>query len=313
MVPLRCSHSGRRSSVLRSVPSSASRSHSWCCELGMPNRLHAFRGWRKPSDTSSPHSDHSRSACCTRHPTRASHRRYGSSPWRSRPRRSGRWPDAMRSSTEKLRSHRTEGAREAPYPFGDSFLVELGESQYEFACTSAAHIERLGAGERDPFARRAPHELVVRNAQRKPREQMHPCALASNNHAITEGALQLGDERVPAPLIESAHPTQVTLEVPFADEIGEGVLLDEGRLAVAIRFGADEDVGETPRNDDVTDPQCREEDLRKRSDVDDAARFVEPLQRRNRALGVPKGAIVIVLEDDRTATMSPAQQLDPST
>ena len=78
------------------------------------------------------------------------------------------------------------------------------------------------------------------------------------------------------------EPGEVALEVALGEEQGERPLLERPGPAVRRLVARDERLHRRGRDDRAADPQARVEHLRERPDVEDAARLVQPLERRLR-------------------------------
>jgi hypothetical protein len=114
------------------------------------------------------------------------------------------------------------------------------------------------------------------------------------------------NQRIAARQIEAPHAPNVAFEVTLFNERGESRLLGRRALAIDERARCGERVYQLLRNDHIAQPQRRQQHFAETSDVHDVCAVVEALQRCDRPAAVPILAVVVVLENPRTAPLREA-------
>src|ERR1700683_3883029 len=96
--------------------------------------------------------------------------------------------------------------------------------------------------------------------------------------------------------------------MPFGDEIGQHRLVKMRRIDVHGVAHGQETIDQVGWQDEITDPQRREQHLTECPDVNHARSLVKALQRRHRLGFVTIFAVVIVFDDPGTRAAGPLQQ-----
>ena len=125
---------------------------------------------------------------------------------------------------------------------------------------------------------------------------------------IADVAPQRVEQRVAGDGAAPAELPQVALVAAAVDELGERLLLEGRRVAIAQPLGRRERGDQRRRHDHVADPQRREDGPREGADVEDAAAAIESLQRLEPAAVVAELAVVVVLDDQGVGALGPLQQ-----
>jgi hypothetical protein len=112
--------------------------------------------------------------------------------------------------------------------------------------------------------------------------------------------------------IEKTHATNVAGEVAFAEKVGEDRLIEMRRADVHGVTHGKKGIDEVGGNDEIADAESGEEHFAESTNVDDARRVIETLERGDGLSFVAKLGIVVIFDDPGTNLMSPVQQLKPT-
>src|SRR5918992_5214011 len=102
---------------------------------------------------------------------------------------------------------------------------------------------------------------------------------ATDGGPITEQPIDRGRQGVSPCGIRRGRSTEMTIEVSLGDEIGKGELHQRRRTGVCDGLRRDDWLYERRRQDEITNPQCWEQDLGKGTHVDRAAGAIHAGQR----------------------------------
>jgi hypothetical protein len=111
--------------------------------------------------------------------------------------------------------------------------------------------------------------------------------------------------------IDLAHAAQVPTEVSLGDEVAQHRLIEQRRVTPRHGDRRREVRHEVLRDDQISEPQRREEHFVERAEKEHLPAGVEPLQRRNRTSRVAVFAVVVVFENQRAGAARPLQQFQP--
>ena len=119
-----------------------------------------------------------------------------------------------------------------------------------------------------------------------------------------------GNQCIPSRGIRGVGPAEMTIEMAFADEIRESELLQARRFPCLQSPLAAATAPPTIREDEISQPQGRKENLGERSYVNDAAFPVESGQRLKRRSVITIFTVIVVLNDECPYTGGPIEKLE---